>query len=206
MPLFPRVKFPERFPSRLLLRLPRLTASERAAALVLSSLLVTGAALHAWERSGAAFGPVEDLDTLRAWVLQARAEQGDPEFPCDAAYRSRNRAAAPAPTDVREETKLPGPSAPVTARSSVRDPIDINTADQSILVTLPGIGPATAQAILRHRETHGRFAQVDDLLQVRGIGPKKLEDLRPHVRVEPRPARQPREAPPDPSRPGKPPP
>jgi competence protein ComEA len=46
------------------------------------------------------------------------------------------------------------------------------------LETLPGIGPATAAAIVEHRERFGPFASVDDLDQVSGIGPAKLDALR----------------------------
>jgi competence protein ComEA len=62
------------------------------------------------------------------------------------------------------------------------DPVDLNNATEQQLEALPGVGPATAQAIIRQREAHP-FASVDDLLTVRGIGPAKLETLRPHVRV-----------------------
>lgn len=61
--------------------------------------------------------------------------------------------------------------------------VDLNTADAAALDTLPGVGPSTAQAILAHRTEHGPFAAVDDLLEVRGIGEAKLEQLRPLVRV-----------------------
>ena len=49
--------------------------------------------------------------------------------------------------------------------------------------TLPGVGPATGTAILSYREEHGRFGSVDELLEVRGIGDAKLEQLRPLVTV-----------------------
>jgi competence protein ComEA len=58
------------------------------------------------------------------------------------------------------------------------DPVDLNTADATALETLPGIGPATAAAILAHREAHGPFHSVDELLEVRGIGEAKLAALR----------------------------
>lgn len=62
-------------------------------------------------------------------------------------------------------------------------PIDLNTATVEQLDTLPGIGPATAAAIVDHRERTGPFASVDALLDVRGIGPAKLEALRELVSV-----------------------
>lgn len=62
-------------------------------------------------------------------------------------------------------------------------PVDLNTADLAALQTLPGVGPATAQAILDWRAENGSFRSVDDLLDVTGIGDKKLEKLRESVRV-----------------------
>lgn len=61
--------------------------------------------------------------------------------------------------------------------------VDVNTAGAAELEALPGVGPATAKAILDERERRGRFATVDDLLDVRGIGPAKLEALRDQVKV-----------------------
>ena len=62
-------------------------------------------------------------------------------------------------------------------------PIDLNRADAAALQALPGIGPATAAAIVGHREEHGAFGNVDALVAVRGIGLATLEALRDHVRV-----------------------
>ncbi len=60
-------------------------------------------------------------------------------------------------------------------------PLELNTAAAADLKTLPGIGPALAQAIVSYRTTYGPFKKIDDLLQVSGIGPAKLENLRPHL-------------------------
>jgi len=57
-------------------------------------------------------------------------------------------------------------------------PLDLNTATLDQLDELPGVGPSTAQAILDHRQSNGRFTSVDSLLDVRGIGDAKLEAIR----------------------------
>ena len=62
-------------------------------------------------------------------------------------------------------------------------PVDLNTATADQLDALPGVGPATAAAIIAYRRQHGPFHQVDDLAQVAGIGPAKLAQIRPHARV-----------------------
>ena len=59
--------------------------------------------------------------------------------------------------------------------------VSINTADVAELTTLSGIGEATAAAIVAHREANGPFATVDQLTDVKGIGPAKLEALRDQV-------------------------
>src|SRR5262249_20148780 len=64
-------------------------------------------------------------------------------------------------------------------------PLDLNTATAEQLDALPGVGPATAQAILDYRRRHGRFRTVGELVQVRGIGEAKLDQLRTLVTVSP---------------------
>lgn len=61
--------------------------------------------------------------------------------------------------------------------------INVNTATAEQLESLPGVGPATARAIIEYRKQNGSFSSVDELLDVRGIGPKKLEQIRPYVTV-----------------------
>jgi competence protein ComEA len=62
-------------------------------------------------------------------------------------------------------------------------PVDLNSATSEQLDALPGIGPSTAEAIISYRREHGRFRSVDELLEVRGIGQAKLDELRAKVRV-----------------------
>jgi competence protein ComEA len=61
--------------------------------------------------------------------------------------------------------------------------VDVNTATADELDTLPGVGPATAKAILDTREQRGSFSSVEELLDVPGIGEAKLDAMRDLVRV-----------------------
>ncbi|MEA3548404.1 MAG: helix-hairpin-helix domain-containing protein [Thermodesulfobacteriota bacterium] len=61
--------------------------------------------------------------------------------------------------------------------------ININTADQSTLESINGIGPAKAQAIIEYRN-HEKFETVDDLMKVKGFGEKSMEKIRNEITVE----------------------
>ncbi len=60
-------------------------------------------------------------------------------------------------------------------------PVSLNSASLEDLDTLPGIGPALAKQIIAYREKQGPFTSIDQLGEVSGIGPSKLEQLRPLV-------------------------
>lgn len=62
-------------------------------------------------------------------------------------------------------------------------PLDINRADAADLQELPGVGPALAQRIVKHRETHGPFGSPADLLQVSGVGAKRYARLQGLIRT-----------------------
>jgi competence protein ComEA len=62
-------------------------------------------------------------------------------------------------------------------------PVNINTANSEQLQLVPGIGPATADKILQMRKSYGAFKSVDDLLAIRGLGPKRLEKMRKYLTI-----------------------
>jgi competence protein ComEA len=64
-----------------------------------------------------------------------------------------------------------------SATNSVEYPININSADAALLDELPGVGPATAQAIVTYRDQNGPFVNVNGLEDVPGIGPAKVAAL-----------------------------
>ncbi len=95
-------------------------------------------------------------------------------------------------------TRSPEVVAPTGARKPVRDAkpvsaafrgkaetkLDLNRATLEQFQQLPGIGPALAQRLIDHRHAGGPFRSVEDLRKVKGLGPKRIERLRPLVMVE----------------------
>ena len=76
---------------------------------------------------------------------------------------------------------VPGVAGSLGAPSTGESMVNLNTADQAALETLPGVGPVTADSIIAWRTDHGGFTSVDELLEVDGIGEATLEDLAPLV-------------------------
>ncbi len=83
-------------------------------------------------------------------------------------------APPPAPQAASPAPLTAGP-APATAA------LDLNRANVAELDALPGLGPVLARRIVEHRAAHGPFARPEDLLAVRGIGPRLFERLRGRV-------------------------
>ncbi|MDQ3877045.1 MAG: helix-hairpin-helix domain-containing protein [Actinomycetota bacterium] len=83
---------------------------------------------------------------------------------------------------VRRGTASQGVStAPASAGPGSGALVSINNADEAALDTIPGIGPVTAEAILKYRSEIGSFDSIDQLIDVPGIGPATLESIRPYV-------------------------
>jgi len=71
-----------------------------------------------------------------------------------------------------------------TTGSSSGNQVNLNTATQAELETLPGIGPSKAIAIIEYRETTGKFQQIEDLKNISGIGDKTFEKLQDSITVQ----------------------
>lgn len=134
---------------------------------------VNGAALVViliyWAMQGGLRGEVIDLDAAR--------HVADPRRPAPVATPlPAASSAAPAPFVAAKAVDPPSP---------VRQPgftVDINTADWTEFAQLPGIGPTLAKRIIEHRGQIGRFSQLAELDDVKGIGPATMERMRPYLR------------------------
>lgn len=62
--------------------------------------------------------------------------------------------------------------------------ININTATQAQLETLPGVGPSTATKIITYRKEKGKFSKIEDIKEVSGVGDAKFEKMKDYITVK----------------------
>ena len=86
---------------------------------------------------------------------------------------------APSPTSTRQPSAANNPSATASPGA-----ININTASQTELETLPRIGPAIALRIIEYRSTYGPFARIEDIKNVKGIGDATFEAIKDYITVK----------------------
>ncbi len=92
--------------------------------------------------------------------------------------------ALPAKPSAKVDAASADAKPPADAQTQPPAVIDLNVATESDLDRLPGIGPVLAKRIVEYRSTKGRFQTVEELLEVKGIGEKKLAKIRPLVTVQ----------------------
>lgn len=145
------------------------TRNEAGVIVFLAAALLTGGAIATLRGDGKG-SPPEAREALAAQ---------------DAAFAARSMSPA---TEASTALETAGSAVDETAamtEGSQNAPsiVDINAANGSMLETLPGIGPSTAQKIIEHRKANGPFARIEDLMLIKGIGPKKFEKIRLFITV-----------------------
>ena len=113
----------------------------------------------------AAGGPTEEADLIRINLARELLDQ--------------QQVYVPYLDEVNPYPTLSGGVAPTATPQR----IDLNTATAAELEALPHVGPTLAREIVAYRETYGPFQTVEDLLNVPGVGPSTLEEIRPWVVV-----------------------
>ncbi len=91
---------------------------------------------------------------------------------------SHSIKSVPIQTDISSEKAKTATHSNKSARAGM---VNINSATENELIALPGIGPSKARAIAEYRQQHGGFKSVDELQEVKGIGPTTLDKLRSNL-------------------------
>lgn len=121
------------------------------------------------------------LAALAAAPLRVFLETPDPVRPCAV----EGRGAVPRHwLGCAADPGVPRPLAG-DERLVIGLPLDVNRASARELAFVPGLGARLAEALVRDRDRNGPFASVEDVMRVRGIGPKKLEKARPALTLAP---------------------
>jgi competence protein ComEA len=125
--------------------------------------------------------PRADLDGLN---LARPLTDGEQVLVPRPTQRASGAVSAPADPADAASAGAPGPAGPAPPSGPTPStPVNLNTADLAALDALPGIGPVLADRIVAWRTEFGPFVAVEELLEVSGIGPSVLADLRPLVTV-----------------------
>ena len=184
------------------------TRAEKGYLALALGLLAAGSGLKAWRLSGVRIGPFPDpsfqsvadsrtrssadtLDTSEKGVWGSLASQSAVSTAPDSGS-SVNDSSNPPRTE-SSIGSLTAPDAVLPAPRQGRSPhqpaakptftgkVDLNRAPAAELTRVKGIGEKTALAIVEYRAAHGPFKDLRDLLQIKGIGEKKLEKLEPYL-------------------------
>lgn len=172
-----------------------LSDAEGIAALVVLAAAVAGGAAQQWQASSspvpADFYAAADAAFVAASQVEAPEDSSGTPLPGDQNPEAAVLfAAAPAPdsagardsaADVAEAEVVAAAAPRQRGRKPPPARTNLNTATEADLQRLPRIGPALAGRIVAYRRAHGPFQHPDQITEVRGIGEKTLEKLRPWI-------------------------
>jgi competence ComEA-like helix-hairpin-helix protein len=169
-----------------------LTRSEKTYLALTLAFLAAGSGIKAWRQATVKLGPFPDPETLAQdsahsvdslassdSLAQAAPAIGPGDTASVPQAAEAGTATAFAPDEGRRQAgagtgKSSRPTGPA-------DKINLNRADAADLMRVKGVGAKTAAAILAWRRAHGPFRDLRDLLNIKGIGEKKLEKLGPYI-------------------------
>ncbi|SMO61342.1 ComEA family DNA-binding protein [Gracilimonas mengyeensis] len=167
----------------------QISRSERIAFSVLLAVLGTSFLMHFFLNRSFNYDQQQydeimaEFDRRSAELKQKKEEIAEKYLPDTSSKASNEQADAYEPEDSDQpKTEEAEPSASDVVYTS--ETININTANSQQLQQLDGIGPAYARRIIEYRESNGGFETIDELLNVKGIGEKRLAGIRPFIKLE----------------------
>ena len=117
------------------------------------------------------------------WICATGIGAGIPAGNSFAAAHARSPEKSKRVETTAEEIRKGEPK-PVSETRGLGQKVNINSASQDQLTSLPGVGPALAKRILDYRKENGPFKRLEDLMNVKGIGEKSFEKLKGIITIE----------------------
>ncbi|MDZ7808449.1 MAG: helix-hairpin-helix domain-containing protein [Gracilimonas sp.] len=150
--------------------------------LLISSLFINQTLNYQQEEYDKILELFDERSQLAEQEQEAIAQKYNPDFTVS---NPQNSDTKPAVEQESAITIMEMKAGPAEESVSVPEIININTAGLSELQTLDGIGPAYAGRIIEYREANNGFKTIEELINVKGIGEKRLETIRPFITLEP---------------------
>lgn len=98
-------------------------------------------------------------------------------------YHPPEKQLVSTPNDTTPADTAGTPDEEQNVTQSAQQKVNINTANQQALESLPGIGPTYAQRIIAYRKENGKFKTIEELKKIKGIAQKRLDNLKPFVKL-----------------------
>lgn len=163
----------------------KINRAERKAVSLLLVLLVTLATVNGVLRQSAPFGESYYAELDQAFEQKAALVKQKEENILARYHPERSEVLpAVAAPDTLADDSLKSQESSKEPGQAAADRINVNTASAEQLDTLPGIGPVYARRIIEYRTEYGPFTTVEQLMEIKGIGKKRLEKLKPFIKLK----------------------
>lgn len=159
----------------------QISKAERISVVTLLVIVLSLSALKGIVRPRYAYDPEEYRKMEELFREKVRQVEAEKKYIAEKYYP--DTAVSVAEVDTKTELVKRDADAPAMEQTANTRIVNINTASLKELQGLRGIGATYARRILEYREKNGKFISVDELLRVKGIGKKRLESIRPFIKL-----------------------